>query len=464
MEFRPHDYQQRAINFILEHDAAGLFLEMGLGKTAITLTAIDKLMNDLFEVSRVLVIAPLRVAEDTWSRESSKWDHLKHLKISKILGPAEERRRAMTADADVYVINRENVVWLVDTLAKARIKWPFDMVVIDELSSFKSNQSKRFKALRKVRPLIDRIVGLTGTPAANSLMDLWAEIYLLDRGQRLGNTIGNYRSAYFRPGYCNGNIVYKWQALPGAMKAITSKISDITVSMKAEDYIQLPDRIDSTISVKLDKKAMDKYREMEQKSLLELEGSEVVALDAAAVMSKLLQMANGFIYDENHNAIHIHDGKLEALDEIIEASDGPVLVYYNFTADKDSLLQKYTKARQLENDKTIAEWNDGKIDILLAHPASVAYGLNLQEGGHIIVWYGIPWSLELYQQANARLHRQGQDKPVLVYHITAEGTADEDVIRKLAAKDVTQSALIEVLKDRRDKHGTNKQSDGPGAS
>ena len=452
MEFRPHDYQKRAINFILEHPASGLFLEMGLGKTAITLTAVDILMNDRFEVSRVLVIAPLRVAEDTWSRESEKWDHLRHLRISKILGSVAERSQAVEAEADVYVINRENVVWLVEYLATLKRKWPFDMVVIDELSSFKSNQSKRFKALKKVRPLIDRMVGLTGTPAANSLMDLWAEIYLLDRGQRLGQTIGSYRDAYFRAGWGNGMIVYKWETRPGAMKAITGKIADITMSMKAEDYIELPDRIDNMISVKLSDKEMAKYKDMEQQSLLELDDdSKIIALDAAAVMSKLLQMANGFIYTEDHEAIHLHDAKLEALEEIIEAADGPVLVYYNFKADKEKLLEKFKDAEVLEDDKTISRWNQGRIKILLAHPASVAYGLNLQEGGHIIVWYGVPWSLELYQQANARLHRQGQQKPVMIYHLLAKGTADEQVIKKLEAKDVTQSALIEVLKDRKER-------------
>ncbi len=452
MQFRPHDYQQRAIRFILDHPACGLFLEMGLGKTAITLTAIDQLMYDYLEVNRVLVIAPLRVAEDTWSRESSKWDHLKHLTISKILGSVAERSQAVKTEADIYVINRENVVWLVEHLAEQKIRWPYDMVVIDELSSFKSNQSKRFKALKKMRPMIYRIVGLTGTPAANGLMDLWAEMYLLDRGQRLGATLTNYRSNYFKPAWGNGMIVYKWQATPGALKAITNKIADITMSMKAEDYIQLPDRIDSTVQVKLTDAEMKKYRDMEERSLLELnEDDSVVALDAAAVMSKLLQLANGFIYTEAHEAVRIHRAKLDALDEIIEAADGPVLVFYSFQADKEQLLDHYKDAEVLENDKTISRWNDGKIPIMLAHPASVAYGLNLQDGGHIIAWYGVPWSLELYQQANARLHRQGQERPVLVYHILAEGTADEQVLRKLSEKDITQSALLEVLKDRKEK-------------
>ena len=397
----------------------------------------------------MLVIAPLRVAEDTWSRESAKWDHLKHLTISKLLGLAPERRKALSTEADIYVINRENVVWLIEELAASKTRWPFDMVVIDELSSFKSNSAKRFKALKKVRPMIDRIVGLTGTPAANSLMDLWAEMYLLDRGRRLGATLTSYREEYFRPGWSNGAIVYKWEARPGAMQAITKKISDITVSMKAEDYIELPDRIDSTVSVKLDPKARKQYQAMEHDSLLKLsETDEIVALDAAAVMSKLLQLANGFVYTETHDAIRIHTAKLEALEEIIEAADSPVLVYYNFQADKEALLERFKDAELLENDKTIARWNAGKIKILLAHPASVAYGLNLQDGGHIIAWYGIPWSLELYQQANARLHRQGQEKPVLVYHLVTEGTADEAVLKKLAEKDITQNALIDILKDK----------------
>lgn len=449
MIYKPHGYQKRAKDFILAHEACGLFLAMGLGKTVITLTAIDELMHDRFEVSRVLVIAPLRVAEDTWSRESSKWDHLKHLTISKILGSAPERRRALSTEADIYVINRENVVWLTEELAASKTRWPFDMVVIDELSSFKSNSAKRFKALKKVRPMINRIIGLTGTPAANSLMDLWAEMYLLDRGKRLGATLTSYRKEYFRPGWSNGAIVYKWEARPGAMKAITNKISDITVSLKAEDYIELPDRIDSTVGVKLDALARKYYQAMEHESLLKLsETDEIVALDAAAAMSKLLQLANGFIYTEEHKAVRIHTAKLEALDEIVEAADSPVLVYYNFQADKEALLERFEDAELLESDRTIARWNQGEIPILLAHPASVAYGLNLQDGGHIIVWYGIPWSLELYQQANARLHRQGQEKPVLVYHLVTEGTADEAVLKKLAEKDITQNALIEILKDK----------------
>lgn len=449
MKFIPHDYQKRAVSFIREHEAAGLFLEMGLGKTVITLTAIDELMNDSFEVSRVLVIAPLRVAEDTWSRESNKWDHLKHLKISKILGAAADRIRALKAQADIYVINRENVVWLVEYLEENRMKWPFDMVVIDELSSFKNNQAKRFKALRRMRPAIDRIVGLTGTPAANSLMDLWAEMYLLDRGERLGRTLTAYRGNWFRPGYGNGYVTYKWEPRRGALEAITKRIADITVSMKAEDYLTLPDKVESTIEVSLDEKGLKAYKEMEKESLIELEGEEIAALDAAAVMSKLLQMANGFIYDEAHNPRHIHEAKLDALGEILEAAESPVLVYYNFQADKDAILSRFHDAKLLENDSTIEEWNKGKIKILLAHPASAGYGLNLQDGGHIMAWYGLPWSLEQYLQAVARLQRQGQKYPVMVYHLIAKGTVDEQVVASLSKKDMTQSALISILKDRR---------------
>ena len=449
MKFIPHDYQKRAVSFIREHEAAGLFLEMGLGKTVITLTAIDELMNDSFEVSRVLVIAPLRVAEDTWSRESNKWDHLKHLKISKILGSAADRIRALKAQADIYVINRENVVWLVEYLEENRVKWPFDMVVIDELSSFKNNQAKRFKALRRMRPAIDRIVGLTGTPAANSLMDLWAEMYLLDRGERLGRTLTAYRGNWFRPGYGNGYVTYKWEPRRGALEAITKRIADITVSMKAEDYLTLPDKVESTIEVSLDEKGLKAYKEMEKESLIELEGEEIAALDAAAVMSKLLQMANGFIYDEAHNPRHIHEAKLDALGEILEAAESPVLVYYNFQADKDAILSRFHEAKLLENDSTIEEWNKGKIKILLAHPASAGYGLNLQDGGHIMAWYGLPWSLEQYLQAVARLQRQGQKYPVMVYHLIAKGTVDEQVVASLSKKDMTQSALINILKDRR---------------
>ena len=450
MRYRPHGYQIRAQEFIMEHPAAGLFLDMGLGKTVITLSAIDELIYDRFEVSKVLVIAPLRVAQDTWSREADKWDHLQHLKIAKILGTAEERIAALWEDdVDIYVINRENVVWLVDILEENRIRWPFDMVVVDELSSFKSNQAKRFKALRKIRPMVDRIVGLTGTPAANSLMDLWAEMYLLDRGERLGRTITAYRSDYFVPAYGSGSVVYKWKPRRGALEAITRLIADITVSMRAEDYLELPDLIESTISVELDDKARKAYETMERDCLLSFEDDEVTAFDAAAVMQKLLQLANGFVYDQDHGARQIHEAKMEALDELIEAADGPVLVYYNFTADRDRILKAYPDARMLSSDQDIKDWNDGQIRILVAHPASAGYGLNLQDGGHIMVWMGLPWSLEQYLQAVARLQRQGQRHPVMVYHILASGTVDEHVSKSLQTKDVTQETLLTILKERK---------------
>ena len=450
MRYRPHGYQIRAQEFIMEHPAAGLFLDMGLGKTVITLSAIDELIYDRFEVSKVLVIAPLRVAQDTWSREADKWDHLQHLKIAKILGTAEERIAALWEDdVDIYVINRENVVWLVDILEENRIRWPFDMVVVDELSSFKSNQAKRFKALRKIRPMVDRIVGLTGTPAANSLMDLWAEMYLLDRGERLGRTITAYRSDYFVPAYGSGSVVYKWKPRRGALEAITKLIADITVSMRAEDYLELPDLIESTISVELDDKARKAYETMERDCLLSFEDDEVTAFDAAAVMQKLLQLANGFVYDQDHGARQIHEAKMEALDELIEAADGPVLVYYNFTADRDRILKAYPDARMLSSDQDIKDWNDGRVRILVAHPASAGYGLNLQDGGHIMVWMGLPWSLEQYLQAVARLQRQGQQHPVMVYHILASGTVDEQVSKSLQTKDVTQETLLMILKERK---------------
>ena len=416
----------------------------------ITLSAVHELIYDRFEVSKVLVIAPLRVAEDTWSREAYKWDHLHDLTISKILGPAERRIEALTDGADIYIINRENVVWLTEYLEEHRIRWPFDMVVIDELSSFKSNQAKRFKALRKVRPMIERIVGLTGTPAANSLMDLWAEMYLLDRGERLGPTITGYRGNYFTPAYGSGAVVYKWKARRGAMEAITSRIGDITVSMRAEDYLELPDLIESTISVELDDKARRSYETMERDCLLAFEDdTEVSALDAAAVMNKLLQLSNGFIYDQDHGAREIHDAKMDALAELIEAADSPVLVYYQFQADRDRILRAYPEARLLQSDQDIRDWNEGRIGMLIAHPASAGYGLNLQDGGHIMVWMGLPWSLELYMQAVARLQRQGQLHPVMVYHILAAGTVDEQVQRSLQTKDTTQSALLAILRDRR---------------
>lgn len=446
MIFKPHDYQERAIEFILNHENSALFLDMGLGKTVITLTALYSMLFDRFTATKVLVIAPLTVAWNTWSLEAEKWEHLQGLKISKILGTAAERRKALQEDAEIYVINRENVVWLVKELKT----WPFDVVVIDELSSFKSNQSKRFKALKYVRPYIDHVIGLTGTPASNSMMDLWAEMYLVDQGERLGKTLTWYRSNYFKPGWSNGYVVYKWQLLPGAKDIITEKLSDISVSMSAQDYLSLPDKVETDIFIDLDSKTLKAYQQLEREALTTVDDTEIEGINAAAIMSKLLQASNGFLYDETHAAHRLHSAKLEALEELIEQAQSPVLVFYEFKADLEDLA-KLKGARQLSGPKDIEDWNAGKISILLAHPASAGYGLNLQEGGHTVVWYGLTWSLEQYQQANARLYRQGQKDTVFIYHILAKGTADEDVKKALEDKDMSQSALLNALKERRDR-------------
>ena len=405
-------------------------------------------MYDRCEINKVLVIAPKKVAEDTWTRESAKWDHLQHLRISRVLGSQRQREAALEQEADVYVINRENVPWLV-----SEKNWTFDMIVIDELSSFKNSRAKRFKALRSVRPLCDRVVGLTGTPSANGLMDLWAEMYLLDRGERLGRTLTAFRSRWFYPGKQNGHVVYNWVPRKEAMSEITDAISDITVSMSAEDYIELPERIDNVVPVVLGPKARKTYRDMEREQLLEFEnGDEALALNAASVMTKLLQLANGCIYAEDENrertTHRIHTAKLDALEEIQDVTDGPLLVFYSYISDLENLQERFPQARVLKTEQDIADWNTGKIEILLAHPASVGYGLNLQDGGHTVVWYGLTWSLELYQQANARLHRQGQQHTVVVHHLIAEGTVDEKVMTKLQEKDVSQAALLEILKER----------------
>ena len=421
----------------------------GLGKTVITMTAIEELIYDRFEVQRVLVIAPKRVAEDTWTREAEKWDHL-HLTISPVLGSARERTAALDRQADLYVIGRDNVIWLIELLQKRRNGWPFDMIVIDELSSFKNPQAKRFRALRKALPCTRRVVGLTGTPSPNGLMDLWAEIYLLDQGERLGRTISWYREEFFRPGMRNGYTVYKWEPRKGAQQQIEKRISDICVSMSAADYLQLPERIDNVIPVRLTDPEKQLYDQMESDQLLQLgEDETVVALNAAAVMSKLLQIANGSVYMETGEAVRIHERKAEALAEIADTTAEPVLVFYSFRHDLETIRRWIPDAKTLQGPEDIAAWNRGEIRVLLAHPASVGYGLNLQDGGHVIVWYGLTWSLELYQQANARLHRQGQEKPVIVHHLIAEGTVDEQVMKALQEKDASQAALLAALKERR---------------
>ena len=459
MKFIPHDYQKRAIALTVEKPNIGLLLEMGLGKTVITMTAIQELMYDCFEVSRVLIIAPKRVAEDTWTREHEKWDHLKGLRISKVLGTEQQRILALRTEADIYVIGRDNVKWLVETYQR-RKKWPFDMIVVDELSSFKNPQAQRFRALRKVLPHTKRVVGLTGTPSPNGLMDLWAEIYLLDRGERLGGTIGAYRETYFRPGARNGYTTYKWEPIRGAQETIEKKISDICISMSAADYLQLPKRIDNVIPVTLSAAEMAAYKRMEEEQLLRIDDEDIAALNAAAVMGKLLQIANGSVYSVDNVPVKIHEAKLDALSEIVDTTDSPVLVFYSYKHDLSAIRGRIPEARTLETEKDIADWNAGKIKVLLAHPASVGYGLNLQEGGHTIVWYGLTWSLELYQQANARLHRQGQEKPVIIHHPIATGTVDEQVMRALQSKDVTQASLMRALKERREHGGAETQNRG----
>ena len=444
MKYTAHGYQKKATERILQQKHVGLFLDMGLGKTVITLTAIKELIED-FAIWKVLVIAPKRVAEDTWSREHEKCDHLSGLRISKVLGTPAQRMKALRAEADIYVIGRDNVKWLVELMGKS---WPFDMVVIDELSSFKNPSAQRFKALRKVIPASDRVVGLTGTPSPNGLMDLWAEIYLLDRGERLGPTISAYREKYFRAGARNGYIVYKWEPYSYSQKEIERKISDICMSMSAEDYLELPERIDNEIKIRLSEKEMKQYDQMERDQLLRIDDEAVVALNAAAVMNKLLQMANGSVYADGGDVVRIHEKKLDALEEIIDTTGEPVLIFYSFRHDLEAIKKRIPDAKELGGAEDIKAWNDGKIQVLLCHPASVGYGLNLQEGGHVIVWYGLTWSLELYQQANARLFRQGQQKAVIIHHLIAEGTVDEQVMKALQHKDTSQSALLTALKER----------------
>lgn len=413
-----------------------------------TLTAIDELIYDRFEVSKVLVIAPKRVADDTWTGEASKWDHLQHLTFSKVLGTAAQREAALQADADIYLVNRENVVWLVERLRK---RWPFDMVVVDELSSFKSNQAKRFKSLRAVRPLAKRFVGLTGTPAPNGLMDLWPEVYLLDRGERLGKTITGYRDRYFCPGKRNGFTVFTWEPKEGAEEAIHKRISDICISMKAGDYLRLPEQVVNDVRIRLDTAEMAKYRELEREKLMELDGQEITALSAAAVWGKLLQLANGAVYNDDRTVTVLHQKKLDALEDILEASCGhPVLVFYSFRHDYDRLMGRFGKLnpRTIQTNVDIRDWNAGRIQLLLAQPASMGHGLNIQAGGHIIVWFGLNPSLELYQQANARLHRQGQGEAVIIHRLIVDGTVDEDVLRKLEDKNGRQESLMEAVKAR----------------
>lgn len=440
-----HPYQRYAVDFIERHRFCGLFLDMGLGKTVSTLTAVKRMIYS-FEVSKVLVIAPKRVAETTWTTEADKWEHLRCLKLSKVIGTEKERAEALGADADVYVINRENVCWLVRYLNG---RMPFDMLVIDELSSFKSHTAQRFKALKSVRYQFSRIIGLTGTPAPNGYMDLWAELYLLDGGERLGKYITRYREEYFHPLISVGAVVYRYGLNAMSDIVISKKISDICVSMKAGDYLQLPKRIDNTINVILTKDEKRQYDRFEREEILKINGETITAANAAAVTNKLLQYANGAVYDETKNVHTIHDAKIEALEELVEATSGdPVLVFYSYRHDAARIMERLKKYDpvMLEGEKDISDWNEGKTKVLITHPASAGHGLNLQAGGHIIVWFGVTWSLELYQQANARLHRQGQTKPVMIYHLITKGTMDERVMKAIANKENGQNAMIDAVR------------------
>lgn len=452
MKFTPHKYQQIAIDKIYETPKCGLFLEMGLGKTVITLTALEELIYDRFEISRVLVIAPLRVAEDTWSRESEKWDHLKHLRISKILGTPAQRRLALAREADIYVINRENVVWLTDELSSAGNGWFFDAVVIDELSSFKSPKAQRFRALKKYITRSKRVIGLTGTPAPNGLIDLWSQIYLLDGGERLGRTVSGYRERYFDPDRRNQATIFNYKIKDGAERAIMDKISDICISMRAEDWLTMPKRIDSVRKVRLTDKQRRDYEKFERDQYMQFIEGDVTAASAATLTNKLLQYSNGAMYLSNGDYAQTGDGKLDELEELIEAANGkPVLCFYSFRHDLERIRRRFRQAVKLETSADIEAWNKGEIPLLLAHPAGAGHGLNLQSGGSIIVWFGLTWSLELYQQANARLYRQGQEHSVIIHHLITENTVDERVYQSLQGKGEVQEDLLNSLKA---KYGT----------
>ena len=447
-----HKYQKVCVEHIISHPFCGVFLDMGLGKTISTLTAIEELKYDYCEIDTVLVIAPKRVAETVWEEEAKKWDHTKHLTFSKIIGTERQRLAALKVKADVHIISRDNIAWLCSLYAA---KLPYDMLVIDELSSFKAHQTQRFKSLRLARPWFKRVVGLTGTPAPNGLINLWSQMYLIDRGERLEKTITAYRSRYFRPGASNGYVVYSYNLLSDSERLIQERIKDICISMRAEDYLEMPERIDNFVRVIMPDKLMDAYKKFEQENVITLaneieEGTTTVnAVNAAALSNKLLQFANGAMYDENKNVVPIHDLKLEALKEIIEAADGkPVLVAWTYQFDRDRIKNYFRSMapRELKTAEDINDWNAGKVQLMLAHPASAGHGINLQAGGNIIVWYGLTWSLELYQQFNARLYRQGQKQRTIIHHIVNSGTHDEDVVKALKSKDKTQNNLMNSIK------------------
>lgn len=448
MIYKPHKYQEYATEFILDHPEAAIFLDCGLGKTIISLTAIEELLFDRFDIHKVLIIAPLRVARTTWPSEIKKWEHTGYLTYSVITGTAAERLAAVQADADIYIVNRENVQWLVE---KSGMPFDYDMIVIDELSSFKSSQAKRFRSLMKVRPTASRVIGLTGTPASNTLMDLWAEFRLLDMGKRLGKFLSGYRANYFLPDRMNGYIVYSYKLQPGGEDRIYDAINDITISMKATDYLPMPEKVETSVEVEMSDDEKQIYREMKKDLILTLPDGDITASNAASLSNKLLQLANGAVYTDDGAIMHVHNQKLDALEDLIEAANGkPVLVAYWYKHDLLRISERLAKMGVgydlVSSDESIKRWNKGEIPVGLIHPSS-GHGLNLQDGGSTIIWFGLTWSLELYQQTNARLWRQGQkDKTVVVQHIITKGTIDERVARALASKNAGQAALIDAVK------------------
>lgn len=442
MQYKPHDYQKFAVDFIETHPEAAVLLECGLGKTSITLTALNDMMFDRFEVHKVLIIAPIRVCRNSWAAEIEKWDHLKGMTYSLVLGSRDQRLAALRQKADLYIINRENVQWLIES---SGMPFDFDMVVIDELSSFKNHQSKRFRALRKVRPFVKRIIGLTGTPCSNGLMDLWAQFRLLDKGVRLGKRIGQYRDAYFTPDW-NG---FTYTPRKGAEKEIYGKIADISISMKTTDHLTMPELVMVTDKVELDEDAFRIYKDMEQEMCVEFVDEPISAANGGVLCGKLTQLASGTIYTDIGAVRHIHDHKLDALEDLIEAQNGkPALIAYWYKHERDSIMQRFD-CREIKTDADIADWNKGKIPIALIQPSSAGHGLNLQSGGSTIIWYTMPWSLELYQQTNARLWRQGQTaNTVIIHHLVSVGTIDEDIMKVLESKDRTQAAMMQAVKAR----------------
>lgn len=445
IKFKPHEYQSYSIQKIIENNKYGLFLDMGLGKTVSTLTAFSDLQ--IIDTDKMLVIAPLNVAKDTWADEINKWEHLKHLTVSKVLGTPKQRIDALKQEADIYITNKENTKWLCDYYKK---DWPFDMLVVDELSTFKNHSSQRFKALKKKMPLVKRFVGLTGTPSPNSIMDLWAQVYLIDNGERLEKSFTRFRERYFKPTHQVSEHVFNWELREDAEELIYERIDDVCISMKASDYLSMPERIDTVQEVTLSNKERKLYDELERDYILESEDDgTIVAQSGASLSQKLLQLSNGAVYTDEQDVRQVHDRKLDKLEEIIEEAQGqPILLFYNFKHDKERILERFNQVVVLGSDNYKEDWDKGNVEILLAHPASAGHGLNLQQGGHIIVWFGLTWSLELYQQANARLYRQGQDSTTIIHHIMAENTIEQRVYKALQNKELTQDELMNAVKAR----------------